>query len=77
VKTIHGDGWVLTRPWFNKKFFTEGYCQICKSFSCAPGWLQLGTKKFRCAKCFDATKEPYVPLSALKGLRVRVGRGGS
>ena len=53
MKTIYGDGWVKVRPWFNKKFFTEGSCELCRSLSCRPGWLHLVTKRFRCTRCFD------------------------
>lgn len=57
MKTIYGDGWVKVRPWFNKKFFTEGCCECCKAFTCAPGWLNIRTKAYRCAKCFDPRQE--------------------
>lgn len=53
MKTIYGDGWVKVRPFFNQKFPTEGYCELCRGFSCAPGWLNIVSKAYRCAKCFD------------------------
>lgn len=55
MKTIY-DGWVKVRPWFNRRFRTWGYCELCKSLSCAPGWLHLSTKRYRCTKCFDPRK---------------------
>ena len=57
MNTIYGDGWVKVRPWFNKKFPTMGGCERCRSFTCAPGWLNLSTKIFRCTKCFDPRTE--------------------
>ena len=57
MKTIYGDGWVKVTPWRNRRFFTEGHCERCHGFSCAPGWLNIYTKAYRCAKCFDPRRD--------------------
>jgi len=57
MKTLYGDGWVKVRPLLNTKFPTEGSCERCRSFSCAPGWLNIYTKAYRCGRCFDPRQE--------------------